>query len=139
MGGPIADDLRRALYEAQQVRNTLAHRGGVADRRLTDACPWLKLSPGKSFTITHRRFEYYQQAIRLYVINVLNRFLREDGKPPITHDLKPLTDFADELQEGGYRTCEPLACTRLARKVQSLCTSVAERDSDSNPTPCLQR
>ena len=100
MGGPIADDLRRALYEAQQVRNTLAHRGGVADRRLTDACPWLKLSPGKSLTITHRKFEYYQQAIRIYVINVLNRFLHEDGKPPITHDLKPLTDFTDELQEG---------------------------------------
>lgn len=79
MGGVVSPQLGKALYEAQQVRNALAHRGGMADRRLIEACPWLDLTAGQPLTVTHAKFEYYTDAVCTYLRDLINRWRAADG------------------------------------------------------------
>ncbi len=96
LGGSVNEEVRKAIFEAQQVRNALAHRGGFADRRLVEACPWLELNPGHRLSVTHRKFLYYMQAMRMYAIDLLNRCYLHDGIDPITAVLDPLSAFLEE-------------------------------------------
>jgi hypothetical protein len=93
LGGSVDEDVRKAIYEAQQVRNSLAHRGGFADRRLAEACPWLELNPGQRLTVSRWRFQYYAQAMKMYCLEVLNRCYVHDGIDVITADFAPLSSF----------------------------------------------
>jgi len=43
LGGPLPDGCAKTLFELQQVRNVVAHRNGIVDRRLKSECPWLKV------------------------------------------------------------------------------------------------
>jgi len=100
MGGTVPEKVRRAIYEAQQMRNCLAHRGKYADRRLVESCPWLKLEAGQELLITHKKFEYYLRAIQMYCLILLNRFRSVDGTRPLTvSDYPPLMEFAKDIPE----------------------------------------
>jgi len=79
MGSGVSSDIRKAIFEIQQVRNSLAHRGGVADRRLIEACPWLGLKQGQPLVVTHEKFEYYIDAVYGYLADLINRWRVADG------------------------------------------------------------
>lgn len=97
LDGTVPDDLRRALFEAQQVRNVLAHRAGLADRRLVEGCPWLKLSAGQRVTVSHRGFLYYLFATRMYAVEILNRCRIQEGRGSAAGSgMPPLSSFIDE-------------------------------------------
>jgi hypothetical protein len=99
LGGAVSDEeLRKAIYEAQQVRNALAHRGGLADRKLLEACPWLGLKHGQPLHVTHERFLYYRNAIYIYTGDVLNRFRIHEGMEPIVHNRPPLNTMVEEVE-----------------------------------------
>ena len=46
LSGIVPEDVRRNIFELAQIRHVIAHRRGVADRRLLDACPWLAIPFG---------------------------------------------------------------------------------------------
>ncbi|MFE5562236.1 hypothetical protein [Streptomyces sp. NPDC056544] len=83
LGGPVDPRVRDALYEAQNVRNVWAHRGGIADRRLIEACPTLGLMEGDKVNIGRMEFSRYRDALWVYAATVLNRCLTLLGKEPV--------------------------------------------------------
>lgn len=96
MGGYTSTEVSKAIYEAQQVRNVIAHRSGLADRQLTQACPWLGLKPGEPVIIGHRKFTYYLQAIHLYIVGINNRFRASEGMEPIIYNRELLKELTKE-------------------------------------------
>jgi len=79
LGGPVPDRIRRDIYELQQVRNVLVHRLGVADRRLVESCPWLKLAVGDSVAIEHPMVYRLTEATHEYVAYIVQRIHRIYG------------------------------------------------------------
>lgn len=73
LNGPVSDNVRRTLFELSNVRNVLVHRRGVADRRLTEACPWLNLSIGDSVVVTYSMFKDYSRTVVDYALAVFKR------------------------------------------------------------------
>lgn len=97
MGGSTSKEVSKAIYEAQQVRNVIAHRGGAADRKLVEACPWLELKPGQPLTVSHKKFAYYLRAIHIYVVDIMNRVRTFEGLEPITYNRGPLEELNYEV------------------------------------------
>jgi hypothetical protein len=56
-----------------QIRNVIMHRGGIADRRIVAACPWLGLAAGDEVIITRGRCELYGWAANSYVAELISR------------------------------------------------------------------
>ncbi|MEU6001562.1 hypothetical protein ABZ837_27515 [Streptomyces sp. NPDC047197] len=83
LGGEVDRKVRDILYEGQQIRNALAHRGGIADRRLCDACPNLQLVPGRQVLLSLDYIETFDAAARVYALTIMNRVLSLVGMPPV--------------------------------------------------------
>jgi hypothetical protein len=73
LGGTIDAEVKKGIREMHHVRNVLVHRGGRADRRLVEGCPWLGLELGRSVTINHDAFGRYLKALISYVTELLYR------------------------------------------------------------------
>lgn len=67
----LNDELRRDLYEFQQVRNCLAHHFGVADKKLIAACPWLKANVGQPLAVSRSDFVRYGNAATTLLLQLL--------------------------------------------------------------------
>jgi hypothetical protein len=64
LSGPVDEAVGRTIWELQNVRNVIVHRGSVADQRLIDRCPWLSIEPGDEVVISLPRvFEYATAAV----------------------------------------------------------------------------
>jgi hypothetical protein len=81
LAGSVEERVRHDLFEMGQVRNAIVHRGGVADRRLVEACPWLSLKPGDHVHVSHEQFAKYVQAMQGYVLECIQRALVQAGVP----------------------------------------------------------
>ncbi len=77
-GGEVEDDIKRNLLELSQIRNVVVHRGGVADRRLRERCPWVRWEPGEVVQLTQEDFGRHAQAVVDYVLTVGKRASPED-------------------------------------------------------------
>ena len=75
LSGEVAADLRKTLFELNQVRNIIVHRGSVADRKFVNSCPWLGLQIGQSVRVCPRDFARYFVAVLNYAIVVQNPIL----------------------------------------------------------------
>jgi hypothetical protein len=73
LSGPVSETTKRGLFELNQVRNSLMHRAGKADRRLIEACPWLNLSAGQTVNLTGDAYKRYQEAAFDYVTEIIIR------------------------------------------------------------------
>lgn len=73
LDGPVPDELGRTLFEFSQVRNLLAHKDGVADRRFVNNCPWLPVSVGCEFHVDASRFHKYASASGDYMALIAER------------------------------------------------------------------
>ncbi|MEU1270887.1 hypothetical protein [Streptomyces sp. NPDC005799] len=83
LGGPVDPRVRDALFEAQCIRNVLAHRAGIADQRFIDACPSYGLSIGDRLAIdkgTYRRLNFSFYVYGNIVINRILATLGRDGR-----------------------------------------------------------
>lgn len=79
LAGGMKEDLRRDLYEHQQVRNVIVHRGGVVDRRLLLNCPWLGFTAGTTIVVSHDMYRKYMRGVDVYFIELMVRMLVRDG------------------------------------------------------------
>lgn len=82
LGGAVDARLRKSLHRAQQYRNLVAHRGGIADARFVAACPHWGYKDGDEVTLSRREFDEILYAIVLYGQLVLNRCLIALGYEP---------------------------------------------------------
>lgn len=72
-GGVLPDGCAEALFELQQIRNSIAHRNGRADRQLKAACPWLKVKLNQPITVSRSMLQRYVIACIQYMHARLNR------------------------------------------------------------------
>lgn len=93
VGGSLEADIKRAIYELHQVRNAVAHRGSLVDRKLSAACPWLPFELNSRLDIDHVRFMYYTHATHVYVNVVLGRLMRFDHPEYSGSELGCFTPF----------------------------------------------
>jgi hypothetical protein len=84
LGGPLDKRIRDILFEAQNLRNIFAHRGGVADRRFIANCPQLHYVVGDTVTIDTPYFDRILRGLVMYSTIILNRCRVIDGLRPIT-------------------------------------------------------
>jgi hypothetical protein len=80
LDGPVDSGVRSALFEAQQLRNVLAHRGGIADRKFVAACPHSKYKIGDVIGIGSEDFGRIIDALIAYGMTVYNRCCRLDSR-----------------------------------------------------------
>ncbi|MFD8667787.1 hypothetical protein ACFV1U_20630 [Streptomyces microflavus] len=100
LGGPVDPRVREALYEAQNVRNVWAHRGGIADKRLVEACPQLGFREGEKVSIGKEGLQRYRDALWIYSATVLNRCQKILGLKPVyfdTHNFKGALGVSPEV------------------------------------------
>jgi hypothetical protein len=73
VGNPASDDVKRAIFELQQVRNVIVHKQGVADRRTCTTCPWLNLTTGQRVQITNATCRMYYEGVMAYAVELIFR------------------------------------------------------------------
>jgi hypothetical protein len=73
LAGKVEDSIRRDIYELQQLRHTIVHRASLADRKLVEACPWLKLTSGERILISHDQYRRLITSVQKYVTVVIER------------------------------------------------------------------
>jgi hypothetical protein len=73
LSGAVDDEVQRDLFELNQIRNVLMHRGGRVDRRLVEACPWQGLMVGQQVIIDNHAIERYFHAVARYGDELLQR------------------------------------------------------------------
>ena len=59
--------------ELSAVRNVIAHRLGIADRRFLEACPWFNVELGDEVVVDGSKYSQYRAAVNAYAINVIER------------------------------------------------------------------
>jgi hypothetical protein len=79
LDGATPKQLRKDIFEFGQVRNAIVHRGGIADRQLLKACPWLKFQVGEPISIHKEDFERYGDAALNYVTLLIARSAQRFG------------------------------------------------------------
>ena len=93
LDGAIPERLRRDMFEFGQIRNTIVHSGGVTDRQLTTACPWLGFSVGVDIPITGEHFHRYQEAAQSYSVVLMCRVAVKFGGDVSAHATKVLAKY----------------------------------------------
>lgn len=73
LSGDVHAEVRRQMYEFNQVRNVIAHNAGKVDRRLSDACPWLESKVGDEFLISADMYRKYYGASAVYITLIICR------------------------------------------------------------------
>jgi len=73
LSGTVDEDVRRNLFELNQIRNILVHRSGFTDRRLVDSCPWMKLRVGDPVKVNHEMTAHYFQSVMEYATEIIAR------------------------------------------------------------------
>lgn len=73
LSGKVSDRTARSIFELQQIRNVIAHRNGVCDRRLRTSCPWLKYKIGQPIRIGASQLGSYVVATTDYALSILFR------------------------------------------------------------------
>ena len=78
--GSVDREVAKTLYELSVVRNVIAHRAGVADRRFCEACPWFKLEVGDHLILTRAQIHAYIDAANEYATTLSIRAGEQYGK-----------------------------------------------------------
>jgi hypothetical protein len=79
LGGPIDEHTQKTLFELSEVRHAIVHRGGQADKKLVDSCPWLELVVGDRLRISHNMWTRYHGAATQYVLELIQRLRVHHG------------------------------------------------------------
>ncbi len=91
LGGDVQEGVRRVLFELSQIRNVIVHKSGKADRRIIEACPWLKFKKGDTVHVTFDMFERYRLATYWYIVAIR-------GRVDCRYGIKNPTDLIQILQ-----------------------------------------
>jgi hypothetical protein len=73
LSGPVEPEIKKLIWEMHHVRNILVRRGGLADRRLVLACPWMNLKQGDLISVKHETLLDYGGALCRYLLVITHR------------------------------------------------------------------
>lgn len=73
IGGPVDKRVRDVIFEAQNLRNVLAHRAGIADRKFIMRCPHFNYSAGDRVKISKELLDHVMAGFLTYSFIVFNR------------------------------------------------------------------
>jgi hypothetical protein len=73
LSGSVDEHDRKVLWEMHHLRNVIVHRASRADRRLVDACPWLRLKVNDPVTISHKFIRMAGPTLCSYVMTITGR------------------------------------------------------------------
>jgi hypothetical protein len=71
--GSVSGELSKTLWELQQVRNVIAHKRGIADKKFCGACPWLAPNPGDIVSVGRSMCNKYFAAVIGYSTELIAR------------------------------------------------------------------
>jgi len=83
LGGGLKETYRRDLLELQQIRHVIIHRRGIVDRKLSTACPWLKLKISSEININRIGLKKYFKAVTEYTLEISKRMIKKYSKSKI--------------------------------------------------------
>jgi hypothetical protein len=86
LGGPVDKRIRDVLFETQQLRNVIAHRGGIADRKLIASCPQFNYSIGDRVEIDSALFVRIENGFLMYSVVIVNRCRAIHGLNPMMYN-----------------------------------------------------
>lgn len=93
--GDISDELRNAIFYAQQTRNVWTHRAGKADKKFLKHCGHMKFGLGDTVKISTDQTNTYLRALTVYGVLVVNRFLGVHNISPMPFPGDGNSPFAD--------------------------------------------
>lgn len=82
LSGEVPDITKKTLLELCNVRNVIVHRGGIADKRLLNICPWLNLTVGDPVYVDARMFFQYLHEVGIYGAIVFRRIINHFSDDP---------------------------------------------------------
>lgn len=77
LGGCLDEPHKRCLFELSHVRHVIVHRGGVADVRFVNSCPWVKVPAGNRIVVSHGDYVRYRTATDSYFAALVMRIVGE--------------------------------------------------------------
>jgi hypothetical protein len=101
LDGPVDRRVRAVLFDAQHLRNVLAHRGGVADKKFVEACPNLGFHVGEPIMIDGDSFGRLVNGIVMYAFTVYNRCLTRNRREPFLTEAEGFEGALTNPDEGG--------------------------------------
>lgn len=84
LSGAVPEKIRTAVFEAQQIRNVFAHKGGKMDDKFVGHFPRRDYVVGDELQIDFDTFSPLMHGIHMYAAVVINRYLVQIGKSPTT-------------------------------------------------------
>jgi hypothetical protein len=103
-GGSVPDEVRRVLLELQQVRHVSAHRAGLVDRKLLEACPWITCEIGTPIRLSLSHYHVFSAATIWYVMELANRTASPERKEYIQYN--------KDVQKSTLNTLQGLGSSR---------------------------
>ena len=99
LSGRVSRTTRQRLWELQQIRNVIVHRGAVADAKFVAACPGLRVKSGEKIRVTKTMWARYHRVLSDYLLNILYRVARSEGDrvPRTPPKLKAPSSNSDDL------------------------------------------
>ena len=83
LSGEVIEEVRKGLWEMNNLRNVIVHRQSLADIRLVEACPSMKLKVGDRVLVSHEKYAYYTSAALEYLSVIVCRLAtRYSAEPP---------------------------------------------------------
>jgi len=73
LSGEVKAETKKAMWEIQNIRNVIVHRGSIADRRLIKHCPWTGLKVGDEVKVSHTDIHKYDTALHDYILTIIRR------------------------------------------------------------------
>jgi NADPH-dependent 2,4-dienoyl-CoA reductase/sulfur reductase-like enzyme len=74
LSGSVDAETRKILFEMHELRNVIAHRRALADRKFVTSVPWAKYKIGQPIKVTSGDVHRYHGAIANYVTVIIQRF-----------------------------------------------------------------
>jgi hypothetical protein len=73
LDGKVPKRCAKILFELSQVRHVLVHRTGIADKKLLDACPWMRTKRGNRIRVTRQMWKRYNVEATNYILELIQR------------------------------------------------------------------
>jgi hypothetical protein len=77
LSGEVDPEIKKTLWEMQNLRNVIVHRGSIVDRRLLKNCPCLKFEIGAALKVLHDDIHRYDHALHQYLREIVERLGRK--------------------------------------------------------------
>jgi len=97
LAGSVPGIVRDAVFEAQQIRNVWAHRGGRADPHFQTSCPSLGFALGDVVALNAEQFNRLSGGLDMYGIIILNRIQDERSEKRAEVDIPGFEGVLDEV------------------------------------------